>query len=174
MLFLQSLVVGAFDHGVDHLFKYLDGRTLPTINRDELAQLLRGRSLVHHDQHPSSFEFDTHRANKGSFLFLLLHAPPQHRDTRNCSREAILPRVEAIVADVFRELRVLHVRLAVGHEHRCNTKCLCLVCVLASDRSSRRQIQHSPSLVRAVCHQCIKYGFEQMCDRFRRPWSAQL
>ena len=50
--FLQGIVVGAFDHGVDHLLEYLHARTLPKINRDEPAQLLGGRSLVnHHHQH---------------------------------------------------------------------------------------------------------------------------
>ena len=44
-----------------------------------------------------------------------------------------LPRFEAFVAQVLRELRILHAQFAVSHEHRCNTKCYFLVCAPAND-----------------------------------------
>ena len=115
-------MVGAFDHGVG----YLHSRTRVKINVDELAQLLGGRSLVNHHEHlPVGLHSNLIPVARITVfsLFLLVHLPPRHRDTKNCSREAIkpmrhhwLPRFEAIVAQVLRALRVLHVQFAVGHE----------------------------------------------------------
>ena len=71
-----------------------------------LTHLLGGRSLVnHHHQHlPLGLHSNLIPIARitGSSLFLLVHLPPQHRDTRNCPREATrpmrhhwLPRFEA-------------------------------------------------------------------------------
>ena len=183
--FVQGIVVGAFDHGVDHLLEYLHAHTLPKINRDEPAQLLGGRSLVNHHHQHLFVDFHSNLMPiariTGSSLFLLMHLPHQHRDTRNCPREAIRTNAPPLVATVRGHRRAsppLTPRVACSVFRRSRTSVqhdmlFFFVCAPSNDQVDGNFRTRHRSLRLCVIN-AKSTGLEQIVDPLPRPWFAQM
>ena len=156
----------------------------PQISRDELAQLLGGRSLVNHHHQHLPVGLHSNLIPLGSITgssFVSVGAPateaPRHQELSQRSHQANTPPLVATVR---------------GHRPRkssvnsaCCTFGLPSVTNIDATRNAifwsvlQPMIQSTATSELAIARSgCVidakSTGFEQICDPFWRPWSAQL